>query len=107
MSETDRRPSPSDKFQLARNTKWKSSQKLFELKDAEVKCVAVGSWPRFQVYEVDFGWGKPKGMRSGSNNQLDGMVYLYRGKHGRRSIDVEISLQAPTMEKLEQDKGFP
>ncbi|RXH79798.1 hypothetical protein DVH24_040945 [Malus domestica] len=43
-------------------------------------------------------------MRSGSNNQLDGMVYLYRGKHGRRSIDVEISLQAPTMEKLEQDK---
>ncbi|KAM2334077.1 hypothetical protein ACFXTH_011672 [Malus domestica] len=68
--------------------------------------MAVGSWPRFQVYEVDFGWGKPEGMRSGSNNQLDGMVYLYQGKNGGRSIDVEISLQALTMEKLEQDKGF-
>ncbi|KAB2617800.1 BAHD acyltransferase DCR-like [Pyrus ussuriensis x Pyrus communis] len=51
-----------------RNTKWKSSQKLFELKDAEVNCMA--------------------------------------GKSGGRSIDVENRLQAPTMVKLEQDKGF-
>ncbi|KAB2609841.1 hypothetical protein D8674_037186 [Pyrus ussuriensis x Pyrus communis] len=58
------------------------------------------------LYEVDFGWGKPEGMRIGSNNQLDGKVYLYQGKSGGRSIDVEISLQAPTMEKLEQDKVF-
>ncbi|RXH95103.1 hypothetical protein DVH24_024787 [Malus domestica] len=62
----------------------------------------MGSSPRFQVYEVDFGWGKPEGVRSGSNNRFDGMVY----RSGGRSIDVEISLEAPTMEKLEQDTGF-
>ncbi|TQD99459.1 hypothetical protein C1H46_014933 [Malus baccata] len=89
-----------------RNTEWEISPKIFEFKDAGVNCVAMGSSPRFQVYEVDFGWGQPEGVRSGSNNRFDGMVYLYRGKSGGRSIDVEISLEAPTMEKLEQDKGF-
>nr|DAD18953.1 TPA_asm: hypothetical protein HUJ06_020416 [Nelumbo nucifera] len=30
---------------------------------------------RFQVYRVEFGWGKPGTMRSGLNNKFDGMVY--------------------------------
>lgn len=89
-----------------RNKEWESSPKIFEFKDAGVNCVAVGSSPRFRVYEVDFGWGKPEGVRSGSNNRFDGMVYLYQGKSGGRSIDVEISLEAPTMEKLEKDESF-
>lgn len=89
-----------------RNKEWEKSPKIFEFKDAGVNCVAVGSSPRFRVYEVDFGWGKPEGVRSGSNNRFDGMVYLYQGKSGGRSIDVEISLEAPTMEKLEKDESF-
>ncbi|PRQ60138.1 putative quinate O-hydroxycinnamoyltransferase [Rosa chinensis] len=89
-----------------RNKEWESAPKIFEFKDAGVNCVAVGSSPRFKVYEVDFGWGKPEGVRSGSNNRFDGMVYLYQGKSGGRSIDVEISLEAGAMEKLEQDKEF-
>lgn len=87
-----------------RNKEWESAPKIFEFKDAGVNCVAMGSSPRFKVYEVDFGWGKPEGVRSGSNNRFDGMVYLYQGKSGGRSIDVEISLEAGAMEKLEQDK---
>ncbi|KAM1620201.1 hypothetical protein ACFXTN_017201 [Malus domestica] len=66
--------------------------------------LVIGAGPRFQVYEV-YLWGKPEGMRSESNNQLNRMVYLYQGKKGRRSIDVENSLQAPMLAKLEQDKG--
>ncbi|KAF5451197.1 hypothetical protein F2P56_031480 [Juglans regia] len=89
-----------------RNKEWESSPKIFEFKDAGVNCVAVGSSPRFKVYEVDFGWGKPEGVRGGSNNRFDGMVYLYQGKGGGRSIDVEISLEAGTMERLEKDKEF-
>ncbi|KAI4320004.1 hypothetical protein MLD38_033532 [Melastoma candidum] len=40
-------------------------------------CVEVGSSPRFKMYEVDFGWGKPEGVRSGSNNRLrrDGLCW--------------------------------
>ncbi|KAK4384965.1 BAHD acyltransferase DCR [Sesamum angolense] len=89
-----------------RNEEWESNPIIFQYKDAGVNCVAVGSSPRFKVYEVDFGWGSPESVRSGLNNRFDGMVYLYPGKSGGRSIDVEISLEGKTMEKLEKDKEF-
>ncbi|MDG2861128.1 acyltransferase, partial [Vibrio parahaemolyticus] len=43
-----------------RNKEWESAPKIFEFKDAGVNCVAVGSSPRFKVYDIDFGWGKPE-----------------------------------------------
>ncbi|KAE8678288.1 BAHD acyltransferase DCR [Hibiscus syriacus] len=89
-----------------RNKQWEAAPKIFEFKDAGVNCVAVGSSPRFKVYDVDFGWGKPEGVRTGSNNRFDGMVYLYQGKSGGRSIDVEITLEAGAMEQLEKEKTF-
>lgn len=89
-----------------RNRQWESQPKMFKYQDAGPNCVAVGSSPRFKVYEVDFGWGRPEGVRSGVNNRFDGMVYLYQGKSGGRSIDVEISLEAGAMEKLEMDREF-
>ncbi|CAH8365052.1 unnamed protein product [Eruca vesicaria subsp. sativa] len=90
----------------ARNEEWEKSPKIFVFKDAGMNCVAVGSSPRFKVYEVDFGWGKPETVRSGSNNRFNGMMYLYQGKAGGVSIDVEISLEAHVMEKLEKSKEF-
>ncbi|VVB17423.1 unnamed protein product [Arabis nemorensis] len=90
----------------ARNEEWEKSPKIFQFKDAGVNCVAVGSSPRFKVYEVDFGWGKPETVRSGSNNRFNGMMYLYQGKAGGISIDVEITLEASVMEKLEKNKEF-
>ncbi|XP_022738476.1 BAHD acyltransferase DCR-like isoform X2 [Durio zibethinus] len=89
-----------------RNKEWEAAPKIFQFKDAGVNCLAVGSSPRFKVYDVDFGWGKPEGVRSGSNNRFDGMVYLYQGKSGGRSIDVEITLEAGALEMLEKDKEF-
>ncbi|KAA8533694.1 hypothetical protein F0562_031211 [Nyssa sinensis] len=89
-----------------RNKEWESNPKIFQYKDAGPNCVALGSSPRFKVYDVDFGWGKPESVRSGSNNRFDGMVYLYQAKSGGRNIDVEISLEANAMEKLEEDKEF-
>ncbi|KAF9672042.1 hypothetical protein SADUNF_Sadunf12G0113200 [Salix dunnii] len=89
-----------------RNKQFERSPKIFRFKDAGVNCVSVGSSPRFPVYEVDFGWGKPETVRSGINNKFDGMVYLYRGKSGGRSIDAEISLEAGAMERLEKDEEF-
>ncbi|CAL1404928.1 unnamed protein product [Linum trigynum] len=87
-----------------RNEEWEAAPKVFQYKDAGVNCVAVGSSPRFRVYDVDFGFGKPESVRSGSNNRFDGMVFLYRGKEG--GIDVEISLESGAMEKLEKDGEF-
>lgn len=90
----------------ARNKGWESNPKIFEYKDAGVNCVAVGSSPRFKVYDVHFGFGRPETVRSGCNNRFDGMVYLYPGKSGGTSIDVEISLEASALERLEKDKDF-
>ncbi|GMH29578.1 hypothetical protein Nepgr_031421 [Nepenthes gracilis] len=89
-----------------RNEDWEGNPIIFQYKDAGVNCVAVGSSPRFKVYDADFGWGAPRSVRSGSNNKFDGMVYLYPGKSGGRSIDVEISLEGKAMEYLEKDKEF-
>ncbi|OVA13989.1 Transferase [Macleaya cordata] len=89
-----------------RNNAWESDPKLFQYKDAGINCVAVGSSPRFPVYEVDFGWGKPERVRSGTNNKFDGMVYLYQGKDGGKSVDIEITLEAEAMKNLERDEEF-
>ncbi|KAL6013302.1 hypothetical protein ACLOJK_003794 [Asimina triloba] len=64
------------------------------VKGRGMNCVAVGSSPAFQVYDVDFGWGLLEVVRSGMNNKFYGMVYLYPGRDGGRSIDVEISMHA-------------
>ncbi|CAL9172858.1 unnamed protein product [Musa hybrid cultivar] len=85
---------------------YEAAPKLFYYSDAGMNCVAVGSSPRFKVYDVDFGFGKPERVRSGSNNKFDGMVYLYPGREGGKSIDVELTLQAEAMERLEKDEEF-
>ncbi|KAI3943685.1 hypothetical protein MKW98_004190 [Papaver atlanticum] len=89
-----------------RNAAWESNPVLFKYKDAGINCVAVGSSPRFPVYEVDFGFGKPERVRSGTNNKFDGMVYLYQGKDGGNSMDVEITLDPEAMKNLEADEDF-
>ncbi|XP_078442015.1 HXXXD-type acyl-transferase family protein [Wolffia australiana] len=90
----------------ARLKEYEAAPKMFYFRDAGINCVAVGSSPRFPVYEVDFGFGKPERVRSGSNNRFDGMVYLYAGRDGGKSIDAEISLDAEAMENLEKDDEF-
>uniref|UniRef100_A0A7N0U8J4 BAHD acyltransferase DCR n=1 Tax=Kalanchoe fedtschenkoi TaxID=63787 RepID=A0A7N0U8J4_KALFE len=90
----------------ARNEAWEKSPIIFQYKDAGANCIAVGSSPRFKVYDIDFGFGRPVMVRSGANNRFDGMVYLYPGKEGGRSIDVEISLEESAMAELEKDEEF-
>ena len=90
----------------ARLKEYEAAPKMFHFRDAGINCVAVGSSPRFPVYDVDFGFGKPERVRSGSNNRFDGMVYLYAGRDGGGSIDAEISLDAEAMENLEKDEEF-
>ncbi|KAL8095874.1 hypothetical protein AgCh_037019 [Apium graveolens] len=85
---------------------FEKSPKIFKLEDAGPNSVLMSSSPRFKVYSVDFGWGRPESVRSGINNRFDGMVFLHEGKSGGKSIDVDISLQANTMKKLEADREF-
>ncbi|WOH06744.1 hypothetical protein DCAR_0626172 [Daucus carota subsp. sativus] len=85
---------------------FEKNPKIVRLEDAGPNSVLMASSPRFKVYDVDFGWGRPESVRSGINNRFDGMVFLHEGKSGGKSIDVDISLQANAMKKLEADKEF-
>jgi BAHD acyltransferase len=85
---------------------YEAAPKLFHYSDAGPNCVAVGSSPRFKVYDVDFGFGRPERVRSGGNNKFDGMVYLYPGRDGDGGIDIELALQPGPMSKLEKDPDF-
>uniref|UniRef100_A0A0A9AIH1 BAHD acyltransferase DCR n=1 Tax=Arundo donax TaxID=35708 RepID=A0A0A9AIH1_ARUDO len=85
---------------------YEAAPKVFHYSDAGPNCVAVGSSPRFKVYDVDFGFGRPERVRSGGNNKFDGMVYLSPGRGGDGGIDVELALQPEPMQKLEKDGDF-
>lgn len=89
-----------------KNQEWERNPKLYGFSDPVRNCVVVGSSPRFEVYENDFGWGKPVRVKSGCNNKFDGMVYLYPGQAGRGSVDVEITLLPTTMDLLDSDPQF-
>ncbi|CAO2186490.1 unnamed protein product [Urochloa humidicola] len=91
---------------IRRLEEYEAAPKLFHYSDAGPNCVAVGSSPRFKVYDVDFGFGRPERVRSGSNNKFDGMVYLYPGRGGDGSIDVELALQPEPMRRLQEDPDF-
>ncbi|PKU77766.1 BAHD acyltransferase DCR-like [Dendrobium catenatum] len=90
----------------ARLEEYESKPKMFYFTDAGINCVAVGSSPRFRVYDVDFGFGRPERVRSGKNNKFDGMMYLYPGRDGGKGIDVELTLDGQAMENLENDGEF-
>ncbi|KAI0500561.1 hypothetical protein KFK09_018775 [Dendrobium nobile] len=91
---------------VKRLEEYEAEPKMFYYTDAGVNCVAVGSSPRFKVYDVDFGFGRPERVRSGRNNKFDGMVYLYPERDGGKGIDVELTLDGRAMENLEKDGEF-
>ncbi|CAL4999092.1 unnamed protein product [Urochloa decumbens] len=85
---------------------YEKKPKLLHYGDAGPNCVVVGSSPRFKVYDVDFGFGRPERVRSGGNNRFDGMVYLYPLPGDDGGIDVELALQPEPMRRLEEDAEF-
>ncbi|KAL1226065.1 putative acetyltransferase [Cardamine amara subsp. amara] len=51
----------------------------------------VASSPRFEVYDHDFGWGKPIAARAGPANGIGGLLVMFRGVE-EGSIDVHATL---------------
>lgn len=88
------------------NVEWEMKPRTFQYTNSVENKLIIASSPRFKVYDMDFGWGKPEGVRSGLNTRADGMVYLYQGKSGGVSMDADISLEVNAMKRLEKDKDF-
>ncbi|KAI3955209.1 hypothetical protein MKW92_024533 [Papaver armeniacum] len=68
--------------------------------------VRMGSSPRFDVYDCDFGLGMAVAARSGFTNKFDGKVTSYRGLTGRGSVMLEVCLAPESMSELESDAEF-
>lgn len=65
----------------------------------------VSSSPKFPVYDVDFGWGKPVAVRSAVVEEL-GKIVLYPGADEAGSVDVNIALPVDVMLRLQSDPSF-
>ncbi|XP_078169494.1 BAHD acyltransferase DCR-like [Carex rostrata] len=68
--------------------------------------VYIANGPRFEMYECDFGWGKPVSVGSGTANKFNGKLSLYPGWEGRGSMDLEVCLLPDTMVELLKDDEF-
>lgn len=69
--------------------------------------MSVASSPRFPVYEVDFGWGRPAAVRS-VKVPGNGEMVVFGGRPGSMTGDVEICMPLPShvMQKLLHDPLF-
>jgi hypothetical protein len=72
----------------------------------EDNIVLMGSSPRFNMYENEFGMGKALAVRSGYANKSDGKITSYPGQEGGGSIDLEMCLSPDKMKALETDEEF-
>ncbi|KAM0854209.1 hypothetical protein ACQ4PT_050564 [Festuca glaucescens] len=55
-------------------------------------ALLITSSQRFDVYGIDFGWGKPVGLCSGPADKTDGKVSVFEGPEREGSISLEVSL---------------
>lgn len=67
--------------------------------------IVVSSSPRFDVYNNDFGWGKPIAVRAGPGNSISGKLVLFPGID-EGSIDVQATLWCDVLASLLADVEF-
>ncbi|KAH9292374.1 hypothetical protein KI387_042436 [Taxus chinensis] len=71
--------------------------------DAEINSIReryivnVVSSPRFPVYEVDYGWGKPLNVQAAAIDEIGAMV-LFPGREGGGTIDITTCLPLSQMD---------
>ncbi|KAJ3675707.1 hypothetical protein LUZ60_004749 [Juncus effusus] len=87
---------------------WMSNPTFFKLSTTynNPNGIHIGSSPRFEMYECDFGLGKPVAICSGNANKYDGKLSLYPGWEGGGSMDLEVCLNAEAMDELLKDEEF-
>ncbi|GLU20043.1 hypothetical protein SLE2022_362600 [Rubroshorea leprosula] len=68
-------------------------------------ALVTSSSPQFNIYENDFGWGKPIAVRSGKSNKSGGKITVYRGVE-EGNVDIEACLSPETLEALGNDEEF-
>ncbi|XP_057845187.2 BAHD acyltransferase DCR [Cryptomeria japonica] len=86
--------------------KWHKEPVVYKLDEFEKNCLLMGSSPRFEMYENDFGWGRPAAVRGGTANRFDGKMSAHPVREGGGSVELEICLPPSVMSALESDADF-
>lgn len=63
--------------------------------------VGASNSPRFPVYEIDYGWGKPVNAQAAMLNDIGGMM-LYPARDGGRGMDIYTRLPRHQMKTLKR-----
>eukprot|EP00253_Pinus_taeda_P026729 PITA_26729 len=64
--------------------------------------VGAGNSPKFPVYELDFGWGKPLRAQTAAINDIGGLMFFPGRDDGGRSMDIYTRLPRQQMETLKR-----
>ncbi|KAL1216348.1 putative acetyltransferase [Cardamine amara subsp. amara] len=67
--------------------------------------IVVAGSARFEVYNNDFGWGKPIAVRAGPGNSISGKLVLFQGID-EGSIDIQATLWSDVLVNLLADVEF-
>ncbi|KAG8628924.1 hypothetical protein KVT40_002789 [Elsinoe batatas] len=67
------------------------------------KDMMLSSWSKVEMYEVDFGWGKPEAVRRPGFDGVEGLVY-FMPKRGDGEVVVGVFLRGEDLERLRRDE---
>ncbi|KAI9074033.1 hypothetical protein K1719_043997 [Acacia pycnantha] len=84
---------------------WLEDPKLLTVSEMFADVVDMGGSPTFNVYGVDFGWGKPVAVRSGPGDKSHGTVIVFAGPE-EGDIYAEVNLPYKTLEAMAKDHEF-
>ncbi|KAL2333523.1 hypothetical protein Fmac_014736 [Flemingia macrophylla] len=65
----------------------------------------TSSSPRFNVYDNDFGWGKPEAVRIGGGHRRSGMITVFAGAE-EGSMDITVDLPYQILGAMGKDPEF-
>uniref|UniRef100_A0A0V0GU93 Putative ovule protein n=1 Tax=Solanum chacoense TaxID=4108 RepID=A0A0V0GU93_SOLCH len=84
---------------------WVKNPKILKNSEVFVNSLIASSSPRFNVYDNDFGWGRPVAVRTGAGNKHDGYLTIFCGAE-QGSIDIEVNLAPQTLHAMGHDTKF-
>ncbi|KAG5582041.1 hypothetical protein H5410_052668 [Solanum commersonii] len=84
---------------------WVKNPKILKNSEVFVNSLIASSSPRFNVYDNDFGWGRPVAVRTGAGNKHDGYMTIFCGAE-QGSIDIEVNLAPQTLHAMGHDTKF-
>ena len=84
---------------------WVKARKISALGVVTSNALITGSSMRFNVYDNDFGWGRPIAVRSGAGNKFDGKLTVFPGIE-EGSMNFEACLSPKTLQAMIDDLAF-